>query len=130
MNNATSIQVGYVGSFATNLLNLMDYAHGKLVNADGSVTKPGIVGAQVLPTPFVGGVVSNANPIPAGAFPLYTAGPASNANQSYNALQTVLKRNLSHGLYGQVSYVYSKCLTNSPEYYGTSSWGGNGTLTS
>jgi hypothetical protein len=130
LNNATSIQVGYVGSFATHLLNLMDYAQGKLVNADGSVTKPGVVGAQVLPTPFVGGVVSNAKPIPAGAFPLYTAGPASNANQSYNALQTVLKKNLSHGLDGQVSYVYSKCLSNSPGYYGTSSWGGNGTQTS
>jgi hypothetical protein len=88
------------------------------------------VGAKVLPTPFVGGQVSNASPIPAGAFPLYTAGPASNANQSYNALQTVLKKNLSSGLDGQVSYVYSKCLSNSPGYYGTSSWGGNGTQTS
>jgi hypothetical protein len=29
-----------------------------------------------------------------------------------------------------VSYVYSKCLSNSPGYYGTSSWGGNGTQTS
>jgi hypothetical protein len=130
LDNTTSLQIGYVGSFATHLLNLMDYAQGKLVNADGSVTKPGVVGAQVLPSPFLTGVFSNAATLPADAFPLYTAGPASNGNQSYNALQTVLKKNLSHGLDGQVSYVYSKCLSNSPGYYGTSSWGGNGTQTS
>jgi carboxypeptidase family protein len=130
LNRATSLQIGYVGSFATHLLNLMDYAQGKLVNADGSVTPPGVVGAQVLPSPFLTGVFSNASPIPTNAFPLYTAGPASNGNQSYNALQTVLKKNLSHGLDGQVAYVYSKCLSNSPGYYGTSSWGGNGTQTS
>jgi Carboxypeptidase regulatory-like domain len=131
LDRATSLQLGYVGSFGTHLLNLMDYAQGILVNADGSVTPPGVVGAKVLPTPFVGGVVSNTGPpYPAGAFPLYTAGPGSNSNQSYNALQTVLKRNLTQGLDGQVSYVYSKCLSNSPGYYGTSSWGGNGTQTS
>jgi hypothetical protein len=130
LNNSTSLQIGYVGSFATHLLNLMDYAQGKLVNADGSVTRPGVVGAQVLPSPYLTGVFSNASPLPADAFPLYTAGPASNGNQSYNALQTVLKKNLSHGLDGQVSYVYSKCLSNSPGYFGTSSWGGNGTQTS
>jgi len=130
LNNATSFQIGYIGSFATHLLNLMDYAQGKLVNANGSVTPPGVVGSQVLPSPFLTGVFSNASPIPADAFPLYTAGPASNGNQSYNALQMVLKRKLSQGLDGQVSYVYSKCLSNSPGYFGTSSWGGNGTQTS
>ena len=130
LDRGTSLQVGYVGSFATHLLNLMDYAQGKLVNADGTVTPPGVVGAQVLPSPFLTGVFTNSSPLPSNAFPLYTAGPASNANQSYNALQTVLKRNLSQGLDGQVSYVYSKCLSNSPGYYGTSSWGGNGTQTS
>jgi len=130
LNSATSIQLGYVGSFGTHLLNFMDYAQGILVNANGSVTPPGVVGAAVLPTPFVGGVVSNTAPYPAGAFPLYTAGPGSNSNQSYNALQAVLKKTLSRGLDGQVSYVYSKCLSNSPGYYGTGTWGGNGSQTS
>ncbi|HXY07449.1 MAG TPA: carboxypeptidase regulatory-like domain-containing protein [Terriglobales bacterium] len=129
-NNTTSLQLGYVGSFATHLLNLMDWAQGILVNSDGSVTPPGVVGAKVLPTNYVGGVVSNTAPIPPNAFPLYTAGPASNANQSYNALQAVLKKSLSSGLTGQVSYTFSKCLSNSPGFYGTSSWGGNGTQTS
>ena len=130
LNNSTTAQVGYVGSFGTHLLNLMDYAQGKLVNADGSVTAPGVVGATVLPSPYLNGVFSNASPIPAGAFPLYTAGPGSNSNQSYNALQAVLKQHLSQGLDGQISYTYSKCLSNSPGYFGTSSWGGNGTQTS
>jgi len=130
LDSRTTFQLGYVGSFGTHLLNLMDYAQGELVNADGSVTPPGVVGAQVLPSGYLNGVFSNASTIPAGAFPLYTAGPGSNSNQSYNALQAVLKRNLSQGLDGQVSYVYSKCLSNSPGYYGTSSWGGNGTQTS
>jgi hypothetical protein len=127
LNNSTTVQLGYIGSFGTHLLNLMDYAQGKLVNADGSVTEPGIVGAAVLPTPYVGGVVGPPGP---GAFPLYTAGPASNSNQSYNALQAVLKKRLSNGLDGQLSYTYSKCLSNSPGFFGTSSWGGNGTQTS
>jgi Carboxypeptidase regulatory-like domain len=125
----TTFQLGYVGSFGTHLLNLMDWAQGRLVNADGSITKPGIVGAQVLPSPFLGGVFGSPN-LSANSFPLYTAGAASNSNQSYNALQAVLKRNLANGLDGQVSYVYSKCLSNSPGFYGTSSWGGNGTQTS
>jgi len=127
LNNTTTFQVGYVGSFGTHLLNLMDWAQGRLVNADGSITKPGVIGAQVLPTIYVGGVVGPPGP---GAFPLYTAGPASNSNQSYNALQTVLKKRLSNGLDGQVSYTYSKCLSNSPGFYGTGTWSGNGTQTS
>jgi hypothetical protein len=127
LNNTTTVQLGYVGSFGTHLLNLMDWAQGRLVNADGSITKPGIKGAQVLPTVYVGGVVGPPGP---GAFPLYTAGPASNSNQSYNALQAVLKKRLSSGLDGQVSYTYSKCLSNSPGFYGTGTWGGNGSQTS
>jgi len=127
LNNTTTFQVGYVGSFGTHLLNLMDWAQGRLVNADGSITKPGVIGAKVLPTIYVGGVVGPPGP---GAFPLYTAGPASNSNQSYNALQTVLKKRLSSGLAGQVSYTYSKCLSNSPGFYGTGTWGGDGTQTS
>jgi hypothetical protein len=130
LDNSTTAQIGYVGSFGTHLLNLMDYAQGELVDASGGVTKPGVVGAKVLPSPYLTGVFQNASPLPGNAFPLYTAGPGSNSNESYNALQVVLKRNLAQGLDGQVSYTYSKCLSNSPGYFGTSSWGGNGTQTS
>jgi hypothetical protein len=46
----------------------------------------------------------------------------SNSNQNYNALQAVLKERGSHGLDGQLAYTYSKCLSNSPGYFGTG-WG-------
>jgi hypothetical protein len=38
---------------------------------------------------------------------------------SYNALQAVLQKNMGHGLQYQVSYTFSKCMSNSTGYYGT-----------
>ncbi len=46
----------------------------------------------------------------------------SNSNQRYDGLQAVLKERGYHGLDGQVAYTYSKCLSNSPGYFGTG-WG-------
>ena len=46
---------------------------------------------------------------------------ASVGNMNYNALQVVLQKRYSHGLEGQVSYTYEKCMTNDDGYYGT--WG-------
>ncbi len=37
---------------------------------------------------------------------------------SYNSLQAVLQRDMVHGLQGQVSYTYSKCMSDSTGYYG------------
>ena len=37
----------------------------------------------------------------------------------YNALQAVLQKTMSKGLQGQVSYTYSKCMSNNTGYYGT-----------
>src|SRR5260370_12764453 len=48
----------------------------------------------------------------------------SNSNQRYDGLQAVLKERSYHGLDTQVAYTYSKCLSNSPGYFGTS-WGSN-----
>ena len=56
------------------------------------------------------------------------SGTASNGDQSYNALQVVLQKRLSHGLEYSVAYTYSKCMTNSSGYYG--SWGGAAVPTS
>ena len=60
----------------------------------------------------------------------YIGGTTSNADSSYNSLQAVLKKSMSNGLQGQVAYTYSKCLTNSPGFFGTGTWGGNGSQTS
>jgi hypothetical protein len=46
----------------------------------------------------------------------------SNADHKYNALQAVLQKRMSTGLQGQVAYTWSKCMTNSPGYFGTG-WG-------
>jgi hypothetical protein len=46
------------------------------------------------------------------------SGTETNGNQSYNALQVVLKRNMAQGLQGQLSYTYSKCMTDSIGFYG------------
>jgi Carboxypeptidase regulatory-like domain len=46
----------------------------------------------------------------------------SNSNQRYDGLQAVLKERSYHGLDAQVSYTFSKCLSDSPGYFGTG-WG-------
>jgi hypothetical protein len=43
----------------------------------------------------------------------------SNANQLYDSLQAVLQKRMANGLEGQVAYTYSKCMSNSPGYFGT-----------
>ncbi|HTF62173.1 MAG TPA: hypothetical protein VK638_05610 [Edaphobacter sp.] len=46
------------------------------------------------------------------------SGTESNGNQSYNALQVTLQQRLAHGLEGQLSYTYSKCMSDSIGFYG------------
>jgi hypothetical protein len=105
----TTVQAAYVGQKSTHLMVPMPYAQLQL-NANGVVT----------PSPYLSG-----NPELAGD---QISGTASNGNQSYNALQVVLKKSLSNGLEYSVAYTYSKCMTDSSGYYG--SWGGQATPTS
>ncbi|HKM79652.1 MAG TPA: TonB-dependent receptor [Candidatus Acidoferrum sp.] len=46
----------------------------------------------------------------------------SNSNQRYDGLQAILKEHGYHGLDAQLAYTFSKCLSNSPGYFGTG-WG-------
>jgi hypothetical protein len=46
----------------------------------------------------------------------------SNSDQKYDALQAVLQKRMSNGLQAQVAYTWSKCMSNSPGYFGTG-WG-------
>lgn len=48
----------------------------------------------------------------------YVSGTQSNGTMSYNSLQAVLQQEMSHGLQYQVSYTFSKCMSNSTGYYG------------
>jgi hypothetical protein len=47
-----------------------------------------------------------------------TGGTQSNGTMMYNSLQAVLQKEMSHGLQYQVSYTFSKCMSNSTGYYG------------
>jgi len=46
------------------------------------------------------------------------SGTKSNGNMEYNSLQAVLQKEMSNGLQGQLSYTYSKCMSDSTGYYG------------
>src|SRR5579862_784370 len=120
IDNSTTMQLGYVGQHGTNLYNFEALQQKELLLAGGGIAKPGEVG-----------VVGNSayldnNVVGSG----YIGGTLSNSDSSYNSLQAVLKRSMNHGLEGQVAYTYSKCLTNSPGFFGTGTWGGNGSQTS
>jgi hypothetical protein len=104
----TTFQVGYVGQHATHTMVPVWLTQNQLVNG------------KVVSTPYVGGENSDG-----------TFGPnhfgvvkdtASIGAMKYNALQAVLQKRESHGLETQVSYTYSKCMTDNSGYFGT--WSG------
>ena len=106
----TTVQVGYVGQKGTHLMVPFDYAQRELLS-DGSTA----------PSPFFA-----ANPTlysvlghPAtGVADVTVLGTKSNGNMTYNALQAVLQQEMRHGLQYQVSYTFSKCMSDSTGYYG------------
>lgn len=106
-----TLQVGYVGQ-ATQHLMVPEWLKQGILNSNGTVT----------PSPFAGGQ----NPVTGLLGPNQFGNvkdTASNGSMNYNALQVVLQQRSSHGLDAQVSYTYSKCMTNNDGYYGT--WGAN-----
>ena len=125
-SNSLTGQVGYVGQHGTHLLNFMDITQMMGLNAQGGIAKPGQLIASKVAAPFLGGgakgslyaadnaALGGANAIAGSTF--------SNASQRYDALQAVLKKTMSNGLETQVAYTYSKCMSNSPGYFGTG-WG-------
>jgi hypothetical protein len=119
-NNTTSMQIGYVGQHGTNLYNFEALQQNKLLLPSGAIAKPGQVGV-VGDDAYLGNNIVNSG---------YIGGTTSNSDSSYNSLQAVLKKTMSKGLEGQVAYTFSKCLTNSPGFFGTGTWGGNGSQTS
>lgn len=137
-SNSLTFQLGYVGQRGAHLLNFEDIAQSVPLNAAGKVAGRGEQIMSVAPGPFLGGDTPGSlyladnpqfnvpgcgtagNPI-CGAETLAGTN-MSNSDQSYNALQAVLQKRMSNGLQAQVSYTWSKCLSNSPGYFGTG-WG-------
>jgi hypothetical protein len=138
LTNTLTFQIGYVGQRGTHLLNFEDVAQSIPLNAQGKVVGAGEQIVSRVPGPFLGGgtagslyLVDNpqfnsptcgqpGNPV-CGAETLAGTN-MSNSDQSYNALQAVLQKRMSNGLEGQVAYTWSKCMSNSPGYFGTG-WG-------
>ncbi len=109
----TTLQLGYVGQVAYHLM--VPFSYGQLVAEPSSScgTPP-----CTAPSPFFVNNEALANTIGDAN----VSGTQSNGRMMYNALQAVLQKTLSHGLEGQVSYTYAKCMSNSTGYYGT--WSG------
>ena len=140
-SNSLTFQIGYVGQKGTHLLNFEDLAQWEplAMQANGTlgIAQPGQVITNIVPGPYLGSQLPGATPANnlgwAEAAPYLTgAGTSttaalvganmSNSIQRYDALQAVLKERGYKGLDGQLAYTYSKCLSNSPGYFGTG-WG-------
>ncbi len=145
LSNSLTFQLGYVGQRGSHLLNFEDVAQSVPLNAAGQVAGAGQLIVSREPGPFLGGgntgslylrdnpqfnvpgCGTGSNP-PCGAETLAGTN-MSNSDQSYNAMQAVLQKRMSNGLEAQVSYTWSKCLSNSPGYFGTG-WGSTGATSS
>jgi hypothetical protein len=126
LSNSLTFQIGYVGQRGAHLLNFEDIAQSIPLNAQGKVVGAGETIVSRVPGPYLGGgtpgslyLADNSNFGGVGAL----AGTnMSNSDQKYNAMQAVLQKRMSNGLEGQVAYTWSKCMSNSPGYFGTG-WG-------
>ena len=128
--SGTTFQIGYVGQKGTHLMVPFDYGQ-RVLQANSSCGAPpcstdspyfaknktfySVLGNPTL-TDSNGTLLSvDNNGVNEGA---QISGTKSNGNMEYNSLQSVLQKELSHGLQGQVSYTYSKCMSDSTGYYG------------
>jgi len=97
--NSTTIQIGYLGENDQHLSNIT-MLQQKQLNADGSIS----------PSPFLNPTL------------LSEVGQArfstSNGISNYNALQIILQQRLKYGLQAQLNYTFSKCLSDTPGFYG------------
>jgi hypothetical protein len=104
----TTFQIGYVGQRGTHLMVPFSYAQRELLPNSACGTPP-----CTAPSPFFA-----ENPTLYSVLAPQTSGTQSNGTMSYNSLQAVLQKTMSHGLQYQVSYTYSKCMSDSTGYYG------------
>ena len=100
----TTVQVGYVGQRGTHLMVPFDYAQ-RLLLPNGTTAPSPYFAAN----PTLYGVLGSSATV---------SGTKSNGTMRYNSLQAVLQKQMSHGLQYQVSYTFSKCMSDSTGYYG------------
>lgn len=104
----TTFQIGYVGQRGTHLMVPFSFGQRVLLPNSSCAKAP-----CTAPSPFFA-----ANPTLYGVLAPKTSGTQSNGTMKYNSLQAVLQKQMSHGLQYQVSYTYSKCMSDSTGYYG------------
>ena len=112
----TTVQIGYVGQKGTHLMVPFDYAQ-RVSLSEFVLRNPAVHGTQPLfrSNPTLYTVLGNPAQGGEGAT---VSGTKSNGNMRYNSLQAVLQKEISHGLQYQVSYTFSKCMSDSTGYYG------------
>jgi hypothetical protein len=96
----TVLSAGYVGQHGTHLVVPMPYFQRRLVS-------PGVTA----PSPYLSGN-------PALASIAQISGTESNGNQRYDSLQVNARKRLTRGLEYQVSYTFSKGMSDAIGYYG------------
>jgi Carboxypeptidase regulatory-like domain/TonB dependent receptor len=112
LTSTTTFQVGYVGQKGTHLMVPFDYAQRLLLPGGTTVASPYFSANPGLYSVLGGGTPASDTP---GA---EVSGTKSNGNMKYNSLQAILQKQMSQGLQGQVSYTFSKCMSDSTGYYG------------
>ncbi len=101
LSPSATIQAGYVGQSTTHLTNAQ-------LLTQGVWQAPG----EVSPTPYFS---QNQAVLDQLAF---IFGTFAEAHQNYNALQAQLQGRFNHGMSYQLSYTWSRCMTNSQGFFG------------
>ena len=101
LSPAATFQIGYVGQSTSHLTNAQLLTQ-KVWNAPGVVS----------PSPYF-----SQNPAVMSQL-AFIFGTFAEAHQNYNALQTQLQGRLNHGMSYQLSYTWSRCMTNSQGFFG------------
>jgi hypothetical protein len=96
---STTVQLGYVGQNDQHLSNIIMLQQNQL-NPDGTITPSPFLNSQLL------------------ALPGQRRLSLSNGIGNYNALQAILQERLARGLQAQVNYTWSKCLSDTPGFFG------------
>jgi hypothetical protein len=114
-------QVGYVGQKGTHLMVPFDYAQRVVLpnSANCPATSVALETQNCTgPSPFFAANPTLYSVLGGGVPGASVSGTQSNGNMKYNALQAVLQKQMSQGLQYQVSYTFSKCMSDSTGYYG------------
>jgi hypothetical protein len=108
----TTLQASYVWQRGTHLMVPFFYGQPVAEASSACSTPP-----CTAPSPFFAKNLPLLNAIEANGGTV--SGTQSNGTMAYNALQMVLQKSMGHGLQYQVSYTFSKCMSNNTGYYGT-----------